>query len=119
VEATPGVDRPAGVDGYTASLLELLGDADPFVGQRELMPALRPMLLRYHDAPVVDVLEELHVLRRRNLRLLESLTPAELDREGVHADRGAESVRTFVSLVAGHDLLHRRQIERIKGALGL
>ena len=75
--------------------------------------------LRYHDAPAGDVLEELGALRRRNLRLLQALTPDELDRVGVHAERGEESVRTFIALVAGHDLLHRRQIDRIRKTLEL
>jgi hypothetical protein len=163
---------------YTASLLALLGDSDPYAVQRELVDALRSAMgaisesdlrrperegkwsilqvvqhladnelvygyrirmmltherpeiqrydrdawaarLRYHDAPVDEVLEELGALRRRNLRLLLALTPDELDRVGIHAERGEESVRTFISLVAGHDLLHRRQIERIKRTLGL
>lgn len=170
--------RPSSVSPYTASLLDALGDAEPFAVQRELVRALeqavagisaedlrrperegkwsilqviqhltdnelvygyriRMMLthdkpemqrydrdawatkLRYHDAPVTEVLFELGALRRRNIRLLEALTPDELDRVGVHAERGEESIRTFISLIAGHDLLHRRQIERIKGALAL
>jgi hypothetical protein len=32
---------------------------------------------------------------------------------GIHAERGPESVATCIRLLAGHDLAHRRQIERI------
>jgi hypothetical protein len=35
----------------------------------------------------------------------------------VHAERGEESVRHMLRLYAGHDVLHLRQIERIKSGL--
>ena len=70
--------------------------------------------LRYHDTELDDALQELGAQRRRNLRLLRSLTDAELDRVGVHSVRGPESIRTMISLLGGHDLVHRKQIERIR-----
>jgi len=73
--------------------------------------------LRYQDAPFEDVLEELVVMRRRNLRLLRALTPTDLDRAGQHVERGRESLRLMLSLMAGHDLVHRKQIERIIGGV--
>jgi len=73
--------------------------------------------LRYHDAELDEALDELGSQRRRNLRLLRSLTPEELDRVGIHESRGPESIRTIISLLAGHDLVHRRQIERICAAV--
>jgi hypothetical protein len=57
------------------------------------------------------------VLRQGNLRLLERATPADLRRVGVHAERGEESLEHLVRLYAGHDLLHLRQIERVRGAV--
>ena len=47
------------------------------------------------------------------LTLLEGLTDAELDRYGMHAERGKETVRALISLYAGHDLNHLGQIERL------
>jgi hypothetical protein len=73
--------------------------------------------LRYHDAPFDEVLEELIVLRRRNLRLLRSLGPEELARAGKHVERGRESLAFMLPLMAGHDLVHRRQLDRIIGGL--
>jgi uncharacterized damage-inducible protein DinB len=73
--------------------------------------------LKYQDAPFEDVLEELVVMRRRNLRLLRSLAPADLERAGQHVERGRESLGLMLPLMAGHDLVHRRQIERIIGGL--
>lgn len=74
--------------------------------------------LRYAEVPVDAALRQLRVLRETNLRLIRGLSPAELDRVGMHSERGPESVRRVTELLAGHDLLHRRQIDRIKRAIG-
>jgi hypothetical protein len=74
--------------------------------------------LRYGESPLEDVLDELAALRLRNLRLLGALSEEELDREGLHGERGPESVRTIRALTAAHDLLHRQQIARIRAAMG-
>lgn len=73
--------------------------------------------LKYQDGAFEDVLEELVVMRRRNLRLLRALGAADLERAGMHVERGRESMRLMLPLMAGHDLVHRRQIERIIGGL--
>lgn len=73
--------------------------------------------LRYQEAPFDEVLEELIVLRRRNLRLVRSLRPEELERAGRHVERGRESLALMLPLMAGHDLVHRRQLDRIIGGL--
>jgi hypothetical protein len=75
--------------------------------------------LRYNDEDLGEVLDELAVLRRRNLRFLERLRDDEWERAGVHSERGTETVRHIARLLAAHDLVHLRQIERIKRAHGL
>lgn len=74
--------------------------------------------LRYGVGGVEPVLAELAALRGRTLRLLRALSPEELTRVGHHAERGPESVAHILRLKAGHDLVHRRQIARIRAALG-
>ena len=74
--------------------------------------------LGYADVPLDGALRQLRVLRETNLRLVRGLSAGELDRFGVHSERGPESVRRITELLAGHDLLHRRQIDRIKRAIG-
>ena len=49
--------------------------------------------LRYRDASFDEAMEQMRVLRRINLRLLKSLDDEALDRYGMHAERGRESVR--------------------------
>ena len=52
-------------------------------------------------------------LRTAQLDLWRSLDDEKLDRFGVHAERGKESVRYLMTLYAGHDLNHLAQIERL------
>jgi hypothetical protein len=73
--------------------------------------------LHYERAPIDDALDRFTVLRRSNLRLLADATPGDLQRVGVHAERGEESVGHMLRLYAGHDLLHLRQLARIRQAV--
>jgi len=57
---------------------------------------------------------ELHrILREANLALLKSLSPDQWKHFGQHAERGQESIGHIVRMVAGHDVNHIQQIERI------
>lgn len=73
--------------------------------------------LRYNEGGMESALQEIEALRMANLAWLGSLSDEEMDRAGVHEERGAESVRRIVKLLAAHDLVHRNQIRRIKSAL--
>jgi uncharacterized damage-inducible protein DinB len=73
--------------------------------------------LDYAHADPNESLETFVVLRRDNLRLLERATPDDLQRVGVHAERGEESAGYLVRLSAGHDLMHLAQIDRIARAV--
>lgn len=72
--------------------------------------------LRYRDAPLAGALDQLRALRSANLRLYRSLDAIQLARTGMHAERGRETIAAWLRLLAGHDLVHRRQIDRILGA---
>ncbi len=73
--------------------------------------------LGYDRCDVDRSLMDLEMLRNRNLRLLRSLSGQERARAGIHSSRGRESIEDMIKLIAGHDLVHRRQIERIKSTL--
>lgn len=51
-------------------------------------------------------------IRESMLPLLRGLTDEELERFGMHAERGKETVRHLLALYAGHDRNHLAQIER-------
>lgn len=95
--------------------LVLAQDRPPLTGYDQDAWAAR---LHYQDAPPAESIEEFAIVRRGNLRLLEHATPADLGRAGVHAERGEESLAHMMRLYAGHDLLHIRQIERIRDVVG-
>ena len=74
--------------------------------------------LRYSDSNVHDALEEFSLIRRSIVRLFERASPADFERVGMHSERGEESLRHLLKLYAGHDLVHLRQIDRIRRAVG-
>ena len=85
-------DRPA-IQGY---------DQDKWAGT-----------LRYPDVPLAESRAQLGALRTANLRVLRRLGPAEMARVGIHSERGPESLAHLVKLMGAHELVHRRQIDRI------
>jgi hypothetical protein len=94
--------------------LILAHDRPPLTGYDQDLWAER---LQYGQGDPRDALALFAVLRQANLRLVERASPADLRRVGVHAERGEESLHHLVRLYAGHDLLHLRQIERVRAAV--
>lgn len=74
--------------------------------------------LGYEGGTMDDVIRELSVLRVRNLRLYRSLKLDDLMRKGTHETRGTETVAFQIRILAGHDLVHRAQLARIRDVLG-
>jgi hypothetical protein len=114
-----------------ASVLRHLADTDVVWGwrMRLILAQDRPTItgfdqdqwaerLDYATADPNESLEVFVVLRRDNLRLIERATAEDLQRVGVHAERGEESAGYLVRLYAGHDLAHLAQIERISKSIG-
>jgi hypothetical protein len=75
--------------------------------------------LRYHEGDPRDAVARFGILRQSNLALLERASDDDLQRTGVHAERGEETLAHMVRLYAGHDLLHLRQIARIRQTLAI
>jgi hypothetical protein len=58
-------------------------------------------------------IEHFRVAREANLSLLKSLKPEQWKHYGMHAERGQETIEHVVRMLAGHDLNHIQQIERL------
>jgi hypothetical protein len=58
-------------------------------------------------------LAQFRAAREANLLLYKSLTPDQWKLHGIHSERGPESVEHIARMMAGHDLNHLQQIERI------
>lgn len=72
-------------------------------------------LADYASIPVDESLQKFSVLRAANVRLMNGLSEDQLDRYGVHAERGPESVRALMQIIANHDVNHMLQIRTILG----
>ena len=75
-------------------------------------------LLHAGDTDAHSSLESFGMLRAGNLRLLTRTTAAERERVGLHTERGEESLGFLLRIYAGHDLVHRRQLARIRKQVG-
>jgi uncharacterized damage-inducible protein DinB len=58
-------------------------------------------------------LEMFRALRENNLRLLSSVSRQLWKNYGEHSERGKETVEHIVKMIAGHDLNHLQQVEKI------
>jgi hypothetical protein len=96
-------------------VVQHLADAELVMGFRIRMVLAtdRPALQAYDQDLWVTELR----YREGNLILARRLAPPQLERVGMHSERGEESVGLMLRLMAGHDLVHRRQIERILAAV--
>lgn len=74
--------------------------------------------LHYLDGTLAEALGDFEAVRAINLRFLQRLAPGDLARIGLHSERGEESAGRLVALMAGHDLVHLRQIARVREAIG-
>jgi len=68
---------------------------------------------RYNDVDVESALASYLASRRWNLSLLRGLSSEDLEREAFHPERGPEKLGTVVRVLAGHDLNHLAQLERL------
>jgi hypothetical protein len=66
--------------------------------------------------PLAESLERFRILRRSQLRLFRSASREDLLRKGFHPERGEVTLREQLETVAGHDLNHLAQIERLAGS---
>ena len=55
------------------------------------------------------------LLRDANLRLLDRLTPEQWQLGGVHSERGPMTIAELARQIAGHDINHVAQVEKLVG----
>jgi DinB superfamily len=129
VQGVPGAKlrkRPAPAKWSVHEILLHLADAEIVIGFRVRMILGAPGTPlaafdqdvwveagNYARRDLGTALAQFTALRAANLALLKSLRPAQWKHAGMHSERGEESVETIVAMMAGHDLNHIGQIERI------
>src|SRR5271168_3512963 len=57
--------------------------------------------------------EQFRAMRDANLAFYKSLRPEQWKQSGLHSERGEESLERIARMIAGHDLNHISQMERI------
>ena len=72
---------------------------------------------KHNQREPADLLVLFRELRKGNLALWRSMKPADLERLGMHAERGPESLGLMLRMNAGHDLSHIDQITRYLAAV--
>ena len=73
--------------------------------------------LGYGESDPADSVAMFSILRKTNLRLIRRASPDDMQRVGVHVERGEESLAHHLKLYAGHDILHLNQLDRIRQAV--
>ena len=94
--------------------LILAQDRPPLTGYDQDLWADR---LQYSQSDPSHAMELFAALRRANLTLFRQASPSDLNRVGVHVERGEESVEHLRRLIAGHDLLHLQQTQRVRAVV--
>jgi DinB superfamily len=122
------LDRlPADGEGWSARMtVHHLADSEAtaYVRLRRLIAEDDPVIPGYdegefarrlhYERPVESSLAVLRAVREASLSLLESLSPAEWERTGTHAESGPYSVERWVEIYLNHPHDHARQIRRAR-----
>jgi hypothetical protein len=100
-------------------------EATAYVRLRKLVAEDHPVIQGYdepefarrlhYERPIESSLAVLRAVRAASLELLESLTPAEWERTGTHAESGAYSVDRWLEIYASHSHEHAAQIRAARG----
>ena len=70
----------------------------------------------YRSRDAKESLQLFRLLRQENLRLFDQMTPEQWQMGANHAERGAMTIADLVRQMAGHDINHLAQIEKLVGA---
>ncbi len=72
--------------------------------------------LGYESLDIAPSLAVFRAVRAASSIVLDRISPEDLEREGVHSESGAYSLRTWLRIYAEHAEEHAQQIRRARGA---
>ncbi len=129
VSAAQARKRPAPEKWSVGEIVTHLADTEVAVGYRIRAIAGQPgtpiigfdqdawvTALHYDQREMKKSLAQYRAVREANVAVLKRLTPEQWKSYGNHSERGQETLETVVKMLAGHDLNHSKQIERILSA---
>ena len=100
------------VSGYRLRLI-LCEDAPTILGMNQDRWVAG---LQHNHRDPSALVEMFRAMRELNLAVWRRLSPAELERTGMHNERGPESLAVMLRMLAGHDLSHLEQLARFVDA---
>jgi hypothetical protein len=119
-------DRPEPAEWSVIECIGHLADSEIVASARMrwILAEDKPQIIGYDQDRWVDGLGHrgddpdglialFEALRGANLRLWRTLSPAAMQRVGIHNERGPESLDLMWRLTAGHDRFHVAQAERV------
>jgi DinB family protein len=118
--------RPPGSGWSAREVAHHLADSETtaYVRLRRLIAEDNPAIPNYdeegfarrlhYDRPIEPSLAVLRSVREASLQLLESLTPEEWQRSGIHSEAGPYSVDDWLRTYANHSHEHADQIRRAR-----
>ncbi len=80
--------------------------------------AVWAQILGHQRRAAPQMMDAIQTMRRATLEVVESVPRRAWKRYGLHPERGRETVRRTLELVAGHDLNHLDQIRAIRKKFG-
>jgi len=95
--------------------LSLAQPGNPIMGYDQ---ALWTEELRHRRAHAKRLLDRIRTMREGNLETVAQVPRSNWKRYGMHSERGKETVRGVLELLAGHDLNHLDQIRAIRKKYG-
>jgi len=118
--------RPVPGKWSVAEIMAHLADAEIVIAWRlrQILSASGSTIQAYDQDLWASTLDYAHrdpkaslntfrAVRESNLALLKTVPANLMENYGVHQERGNESVKHLIRMVAGHDLNHLGQVERI------
>lgn len=126
-----GFERPFGPGKWTGRhVLGHLADVEQAIGfrirqvvtdadGRAIQPFDQDLWARpYSKLDARAAIKAFDGLRAWNLEYYRALEPGDLEKVGLHPERGEESVLTMIRMLAGHDRNHLAQLQKIAAAAG-
>lgn len=102
---------------YAYRLRQMLADQNPIIAPMDQDAWARN--LGYMDMAAPELVAVYGLNRHHNLRLLQRLKPADLEKSAFHPERKQDvTVARLVEMMAGHGVDHLAQIERLKKEAG-
>lgn len=107
--------RDVEIDGYHQRFKRLLMESSPTLESLDGYALIEER--EYHNADPVQVINSFRQAREKTVRLIQSLTPLQMDRRGYIPGYGEICVRSLIHFLSSHDQQHLSGLQWLLGQL--